>query len=99
MVNESSASCNSSASRIGRPGFGRDLRDGGGVERAGAVGVIGRQGAAHLHGAGAALFERRVVEIGVRIGVEDLVRERRRLGRVDGDGLRSRLGDVAEQRA
>ncbi len=46
----------------GRPGFGGHLRDGGGVERAGALGVIGGQRAAHLHGAGAALFERRIVE-------------------------------------
>ena len=38
-----------------------------------------------LHRARATLFERRVVEVRVRIRVEDLVTERRRLGRVDGD--------------
>ena len=42
--------------------------------------AIPRQDAAHLHGARAALFERRIVEIGVGIGVENFVRKDRRHG-------------------
>ena len=42
-----------------------------------------RQAAAQLHGAGAALLERGVVEERVGLAVEDLVREHRRLGRLD----------------
>ncbi len=70
-----------------RPGLGGHLRDGLGIERSGAGGKIGRERAAQLHGAGAALFERRIVEEGVRVCVQDLVRERRGLGGVDGHGL------------
>ena len=42
-----------------------------------------RQDASHLHGAGAALFQRSVIQIGVWIGVQDLVRELRGHRRVD----------------
>ena len=41
-----------------------------------------RQAAAQTHRARAALLERRVVEEGIRLAVQDLVRERRRLARV-----------------
>ena len=67
------------------PRLGDDLGDRGGIENAHAARYVGAQGAAQRHGPGAALFERRVVEIRVRIRVENLVTERRRLGRIDGD--------------
>ena len=81
----------------GRPGFRDDLCDGGGIQRGGAFRIVGGQGAAHLHGAGAALFERRVVEEGVGVGVQNLVREGRGFGRIDGHSLNRAFGDVAEQ--
>ena len=57
----------------GRPGFGSDLRDGLRVQGAGPFGVAGGKGTAHLDRAGAALLERRVIQVGVRIGVQDFV--------------------------
>ena len=86
MISVSSASCSSSASRTARPRFGRHLRDRCGIERAHAFRDIRRKRPAHLHGARAALLERRVVQIRVRIRVQNLVRERRRLGRIDRHG-------------
>ena len=65
-----------------RPRLGRDVGDRRGVEHARAVDVVAQR-AAQRHRARAPLLERRVVEVGVRVGVEDLVAERRRLGRVD----------------
>ena len=41
--------------------------------------------APHLHGAGAAFFEGRVIEICIRIGIQDFVRKLRRHGRIDRD--------------
>ena len=57
-----------------------DLGDGRRVELAGFFEDGGGKGAAELHGAGAALFERSIVEEGVGIGVENLVRELRGTG-------------------
>ena len=71
-----------------------DLRDGRGIEFAGFFEDGGGEGAAELHGAGAALFERSIVEEGVRIGVENLVGELRGYGRIDGDGSDASVADV-----
>ena len=76
-----------------------DLGDGGGVELAGFFEDGGGEGAAELHGAGAALFERGIVEEGVGIGVEDLVREGRGQRSIDGDGLDAAVADGLEDAA
>ena len=52
------------------------------------------QHAAHLDGAGAALFEWSVVEIGVGIGVQNFVRELRGHGGFDGHAANASSGDV-----
>ena len=52
------------------------------------------QHAAHFHGASAALFERRIVEIGVWIGVQYLVRKLRRHGRFDRQASNASSGDI-----
>ena len=57
-------------------------RDRVGIESAQLACALG-QAAAKRHGARPALLERRVVEVGVGPPVQDLVRERRGLGRVD----------------
>ena len=54
-----------------------------------------RQHAPHFDGARAAFLEWRVVQIGVRIRVQNLVRELRRNGRVHGETLDSSFGDRA----
>ena len=64
-------------------GFVDDALDGFGVEDAEVAGVLG-EGATEGDGAGAALFERGVVEVGVGLGVEHLVGEGRGLGGVFG---------------
>ena len=79
----SSASCSSSASRTTGQDSARNLGDRRRVERANLAPLSASERSAHLHRPRAAFFERRVVEIRVGIGVEDLVRKRRRLGRVD----------------
>jgi len=58
-------------------------------------GHIGAQRAAQLDRAGTALFERRVVEVGIGIGVENLVREGRGFGGVDGDGADAAIPSIA----
>ena len=68
-----------------RPGFLLNLRDGRRVKLANFFEHRFRQHAAHLNRSGAALFQGRVVEIGVRIGVQDLVRENRRNRSIDCD--------------
>ena len=74
------------------PGFGAHASDRLGIEPAEVGRVLGRQPAPAHHGLGAALLERRVVEIGVRPGREHLERERRGLGQVARDDLdRARL--------
>ena len=78
------------------PGFGGHLRDGLGVERSQASGVLGPERPPQLHRAGAALLERRVVEEGVGIRVQDLVAERRGLARVDGDGFERAVRDALQ---
>ncbi len=79
--------------------FFDDLGDGGGVEFAGLFEDGGGESAAELDGAGAALFERSIVEEGVRVGVEYLVSELRRDGGIDGDGLNAAVADAFEDAA
>ena len=82
-----------------RPRLPAHLGDRLGIERADAGGEIGI-GAAQRHGARATLLERRVVEEGVRVGVEDLVRDRRRRRGLDRDGADgARLDAVPARRA
>ena len=80
-TSRSSRSCSSSASRGSGRASSRTRSIAASVERA-EVALVLRQRAAQRHGARAALLQRRVVEVGVRLAVQDLVRERRRLGRV-----------------
>ncbi len=58
-----------------RPRLRRHLFDGRRIQRAHPVRKI-RQRAAHLHGTGATFLERRIIQIGIRIGVEDFVGKR-----------------------
>ena len=67
-----------------RPGFVGDLGDCRGIELRQVLHLVDRQRAPRGHGPRAALFQRGVVEERVRIGVEQLVAERRRLARLDG---------------
>ena len=85
-ISVSSASCSSSASRTTGQDSAATCAIAAGSSAPSSVASVRRQRAPHLHGPRAALLERRIVEIRVRIGVQNLVRERRRLGRVDGDG-------------
>ena len=71
----SSASCRSSASRTSGQACARDFVDRIRIERADLREHRLRQHAPHLHRARPPLLERRIVEIRVRIGVQDLVRE------------------------
>src|SRR5579883_186649 len=79
------------------PGFFGHLPDGGGVERADAGGIFDRKSTAELDGAGAALFEGRVVEVGIGIRVEDLVREGRWLWCVNGGDFERAIVDAFEK--
>ena len=67
------------------PGFRAHPRDGVGVEPAEIGGGLGREPAPAHHRLGAALLQRRVVEIGIGTGGEHLERQRRRLGQIAGD--------------
>ena len=69
------------------PDFGAHFGDCGGIEAADFREHGFGQRAAHLDGAGATLFEWRVIEIGVRIGVQDFVRELRRNRRIDREAI------------
>jgi len=64
------------------PGFGGlPGQDGpSGFERAAPSALVGGQRAAHLYGAGATLFEGGVVQVRIRVGVQDFVREGTRAG-------------------
>ncbi len=70
-----------------------------GIEPADPLDDLGRQPAPHGDRARAALLERRVVEERVRVGVQDLVREHRRLGQLARDRLRSRPSRIASSSA
>ena len=83
----SSRSCSSSAfARVGLR-LGDHLGDARRVEAADALDDLGRQPAPHGDRARAPLLQRGVVEEGVRVRVQDLVREHRRLGQLARDGL------------
>ena len=80
-----------------RPRFRRHLRDGLGIERPGVRGKLGRERTAQLHRAGTAFLKRRVIEKRVRVRVEDLVREGRWLGGIDGHRAERPGLDLSEQ--
>ena len=90
----SSASCSSSASRASGHDFGRNLIDDRRIENAFPAGHVGSERLPQLNGARAALFERRIVQEGVGIGVQDLVRKLRSLRGIDGDGADAPLFDA-----
>ena len=79
-----------------RPRLLLHLRDGCGIERADFFEHRGRQHSPHFDGAGAAFLERCVVEVGVRIRIENFVRELRRYRRIDGEAADSSLLDAAQ---
>ena len=72
------------------------MRDGGGIQSAHAIGQIGQR-AAHLDGARPALLERSIIEVRVRIGVQDFVRERRCFRSLDGNGADRAFRDAIQQ--
>ena len=90
---DSSASCSSSASRTSGQACARTAAIAAASSAPMPAGELGI-GAAQRHGAGAALLERRVVEEGVRVGVQDLVRHRRRRRRLDGDRADARRASM-----
>ena len=79
-----------------RPSLLAHFGDGRGIEPADFREHGFGQHAAHLDGAGAAFFERRVVQIGVGIRVQDLVRKLRRHGRIDGEASDLSCGDIVQ---
>ncbi len=85
----SSASCSSSAVADVRPRVVHDLVDRRRIEPADLTEDRFRQHPPHLDRARPPFLERRIVEIRVRIGVQDLVREGRRHRRIDGERLES----------
>ena len=92
------ASCSSSASRTSGHASSRTRRWP--ADRAGRLLQHRlRQHAAHLHRAGAALLERSVVQKGVGIGVQNLVRKLRRHGRIDGDAADRAAADAVRDTA
>ncbi len=64
------------------------------IERAQVVGLLYVEPATRDHRLGAALFQRRVVQERERLGVQDLVRQGRRLGRVARDEGELAVGQV-----
>ena len=83
----SSQSCSSSASRISGRASATTCSIARRVQRSEPGRVLGRQRPADLDRSRPALLERRVVEEGVGLRVEQRVRQRRRLGQVARDGL------------
>ncbi len=69
------------------------FRDGRGIETADFRQHSFRQHPAHFDGARAPLFQRSIVKVRVRIGVEYFVRELRRYGRIDGDATNAAIAD------
>src|SRR5204863_3743332 len=65
------------------PGFTLDLGDGLLVESTDFFQHRGGKNAAHFDGAGAALFQWGIVEIGIWVGIQDFVREDARDRRID----------------
>jgi hypothetical protein len=79
-----------------RPGVRDDLLDGVLIERADLGEHCLRQRPAKLHGPRPPFFQRRVIEIGVRIRVQNFVRELRWHRRVDRDALDAPIGDARQ---
>jgi hypothetical protein len=73
-----------------RPGFAGHFGNGIRIESADLSCHFGRQCAAHLHGPRPPFFKRRVIQVGVRIRIEDLVTERRWRRCIDGDATEYR---------
>ena len=72
------------------------LRDGRGIERADFFKHRRRQHAPHLDRPRPALFERRIIEIGVGIRIENFVRELRRHRSIDRQATNASLLDSAQ---
>ena len=79
-----------------RPGFFGNPVDDGWIENARPAGYVGTQRLPQLHGARAAFFERRVIQKGVRIRVQNLVRKLRSPRRIDGDGADAAIFNAFE---
>ena len=81
--------------------FGPRLRahlgDGVRIERSDLAGLLGVQGPPDRDGAGAPLFQRRVVEIRPGCAVQDLVRERARLRKVARHHAQGARGDLLQE--
>ena len=78
------------------PCFRLHLRDCSGIERAYLFEHRSRQHAPHLDRPRPALFERSIIEIGIGIRIQNLVRELRGDRRVDGDAPNASLLDAAQ---
>ena len=81
-----------------RPGLGGHFGDRRRIQSAHALRHVRMQAAPQLHRPRPPLFEGRVIEISVRIGIENLVRERRRLSRIHGDGFNRAALNAGQQR-
>ena len=93
-----SASCSSSASRTSGQCLFPHLRDRVLVEPADFLQHSLGQYAAHLHRARATFFQRSIVEIGVRIRVQNLVRKLRRHRRVHGKAANRSVANSGQHR-
>ena len=80
-----------------RPGLGADFLNRGGIENAERVGRRRLARTARVHGLGTALFQGSVVEEGVRFGVQDFVRQGRRLRQIAREALDFTLLDFLKQ--
>ena len=88
-----SVSSSSSASRTSGHASWPHLLDGLRVEASNFGQHRLRQRPAHGNGARPALLQRRVIQIGKRIGVQDLVRELRRHGRIHSETTNASVGN------
>ena len=68
------------------PGLGADLPNGVGIQIAEVAGLLGQDVAPGPDGAGPPFLQGRVVQKGIRVGIEDLVAEGRRFPRIHGRG-------------
>src|SRR5579863_7992760 len=79
------------------PSFFANLRNRRGIKLSDFLEYRFRQDPPHLYGTSPPLFERGVVEIGIRIRIEDLMRELRRHRGVDGDASDAAVSHAAQQ--
>ncbi len=68
-----------------RPGFAFHLLDRLGIQRADLAEQLGRQRPSHFDRAGPPLLQRCIVKKRIGVGIENLMRERRRRRRIDGE--------------